>query len=171
MGLTPLDGFIMGTRCGGIDPSIVTFLMNKEGLTADEMSDIMNKKSGFLGVSGISSDCRDIQAAAEAGNERAKLTLEMLVYQIKKIVGGYAAAMGGVDAIVFTGGIGENDPYIRAAVCADMEYMGVKVDPEKNNTRSEARISADDSKVDVWVIPTNEEILIARDTVALALNK
>ena len=171
MGLTPLDGFIMGTRCGGIDPSVVTYIAKKENLTPDQMSDLMNKKSGFLGVSGISSDCRDIQAAAEAGNERAKLTLEMLVYQIKKIVGGYAAAMGGVDAIVFTGGIGENDPYIRAAVCADMEYMGVKVDPEKNNTRSEARISADDSKVDVWVIPTNEEILIARDTVALALNK
>ena len=171
MGLTPLDGFIMGTRCGGIDPSVVTYIAKKENLTPDQMSDLMNKKSGFLGVSGISSDCRDIQAAAEAGNERAKLTLEMLVYQIKKIVGGYAAAMGGVDAIVFTGGIGEKDPYIRAAVCADMEYMGVKVDPEKNNTRSEARISADDSKVDVWVIPTNEEILIARDTVALALNK
>ena len=171
MGLTPLDGFIMGTRCGGIDPSVVTYIAKKENLSPDQMSDLLNKKSGFLGVSGISSDCRDIQAAAEAGNARAQLTLDMLVYQIKKIVGGYAAAMGGVDAIVFTGGIGENDPYVRAAVCADMEYMGVKVDAEKNNTRSEARISADDSKVDVWVIPTNEEILIARDTVELALKK
>ncbi len=171
MGLTPLDGFIMGTRCGGIDPSVVTYIAKKENLSPDQMSDLLNKKSGFLGVSGISSDCRDIQAAAEAGNARAQLTLDMLVYQIKKIVGGYAAAMGGVDAIVFTGGIGENDSYVRAAVCADMEYMGVKVDAEKNNTRSEARISADDSKVDVWVIPTNEEILIARDTVELALKK
>lgn len=169
MGLTPLDGFIMGTRCGGIDPSVVTYIANKEGKTPDEMSDLMNKKSGFLGVSGVSSDCRDLHAAAQSGNERAKLTLDMLVYQVKKFIGGYAAAMGGVDAIVFTGGIGENDSDIRAAVLADMEYMGVKIDTEKNNTRKETQISTPDSKVDVWVIPTNEEILIARDTVALGL--
>ena len=167
MGLTPLDGFIMGTRCGGIDPSIVTFLMNKEGLTADEMSDIMNKKSGFLGVSGISSDCRDLIAAAGEGNHRAQLALDMLVYQIKKFIGGYAAAMGGVDAIAFTGGIGENDGNLRKEVCENMEYLGIKFDEEKNKVRGEQKISADDSKVEVWVIPTNEELLIARDTVEI----
>ncbi|MEG0853768.1 MAG: acetate kinase [Angelakisella sp.] len=168
MGLTPLDGFIMGTRCGGIDPSVVTYIANKEGLSPDQMSDLMNKKSGFLGISGISSDCRDLHAAAEQGNARAQLALDMLVYQIKKIVGGYAAALGGVDAIVFTGGIGENDSEIREAVLSGMEYMGVKVDAAKNKTRSECQIAAADSKVDLWVIPTNEEIIIARDTVALS---
>ena len=167
MGLTPLDGFIMGTRCGGIDPSIVTFLMNKEGLTAYKMSDIMNKKSGFLGVSGISSDCRDLIAAAGEGNHRAQLALDMLVYQIKKFIGGYAAAMGGVDAIAFTGGIGENDGNLRKEVCENMEYLGIKFDEEKNKVRGEQKISADDSKVEVWVIPTNEELLIARDTVEI----
>ena len=168
MGLTPLDGFIMGTRCGGIDPSVVTYIANKEGLSANEMSDIMNKKSGFLGISGISSDCRDLKKAASEGNKRAQLALDMLVYQIKKVVGGYAAAMGGVDAIVFTGGIGENDAEIRALILDDMEYMGVKYDAEKNKTRTETQITAEGSKVDVWVIPTNEEILIARDTVELS---
>ena len=168
MGFTPLDGFIMGTRCGGIDPSVVTFIANKEGLTPDQMSDLMNKKSGFLGISGVSSDCRDLNAAADAGNKRARLALDMVVYQIKKFIGGYAAAMGGVDAIVFTGGIGENDQKLRKEVLEGMEYMGVKVDAARNDTRSEARISADDSKVDVWVIPTNEELLIARDTVEIA---
>ncbi len=168
MGFTPLDGFIMGTRCGGIDPSVVTFIANKEGLTPDQMSDLMNKKSGFLGISGVSSDCRDLNTAADAGNKRARLALDMVIYQIKKFVGGYAAAMGGVDAIVFTGGIGENDKDLRKAVLDGMEYMGVKVDDARNDTRKEARISADDSKVDVWVIPTNEELLIARDTVEIA---
>lgn len=148
-------------------PSIVTFLMNKEGLTADEMSDIMNKKSGFLGVSGISSDCRDLIAAAGEGNHRAQLALDMLVYQIKKFIGGYAAAMGGVDAIAFTGGIGENDGNLRKEVCENMEYLGIKFDEEKNKVRGEQKISADDSKVEVWVIPTNEELLIARDTVEI----
>ena len=168
MGFTPLDGFIMGTRCGGIDPSVVTFIANKEGLTPDQMSDLMNKKSGFLGISGVSSDCRDLNAAADAGNKRARLALDMVVYQIKKFIGGYAAAMGGVDAIAFTGGIGENDKDLRMAVLEGMEYMGVKVDAARNDTRKEARISSDDSKVDVWVIPTNEELLIARDTVEIA---
>lgn len=168
MGLTPLDGFIMGTRCGGIDPSVVTYIAAKENLSPSQMSDLLNKKSGFLGISGISSDCRDLHAAAEEGNMRAQLALDMLVYQIKKIVGGYAAAMGGVDAIVFTGGIGENDSHIRADVLADMEYMGVQVDLAKNKTREECQISLPTSKVDVWVIPTNEEIIIARDTVSLS---
>ncbi len=172
MGLTPLDGFIMGTRSGGIDPSVVTFVMNKEGLSADEMANIMNKKSGFLGISGVSSDCRDVKAAAAEGNERAKLTIEMLVYQIKKFVGGYAAGMGGVDAILFTGGIGENDAEIREAVCSEMEYLGLKVDKEANAkaSRKEAKFSAEDSKVEAWVLPTNEELLIARDTLEIVNN-
>ncbi len=166
MGLTPLDGFIMGTRSGGIDPSVVTYIMNKEGFTPDEMANMMNKKSGFLGLSGISSDCRDIQKAAAEGNERAKLTLEILVYQIKKFIGGYAAAMGGVDAIVFTGGIGENDAEIRRQVCEDMEYLGLTIDTELNAqaSRRDAKFSAADSKVEAWVLPTNEELMIARDT-------
>ena len=168
MGLTPLDGFVMGTRCGGIDPSVVTYVMNKEGFTPDEMSNLMNKKSGFLGISGVSSDCRDIKDAAAKGNARAQLALDMLVYQVKKVIGGYAAGMGGVDALVFTGGIGENDASIRAAICAGMDYMGLTIDEKANDTRSETRISIPGSKVDVWVIPTNEEILIARDTVELS---
>ncbi len=164
MGLTPLDGFIMGTRSGGIDPSVVTYIMNKEGLTPDQMADILNKKSGFLGISGVSSDCRDVDAAAKAGNDRAKLAFEMLNYQIKKFIGSYAAAMGGVDAVIFTGGIGENNAEVRAQVCADMEFLGIKIDPEKNSQRGELKISADGAKTEVWVIPTNEELLIARDT-------
>ena len=167
MGLTPLDGFLMGTRCGAIDPSVVTFIMKKENLTPDQMSDIMNKQSGFLGISGISSDCRDLWSAIAAGDKRAKLTLDMAIYQITKVVGGYAAAMGGADAIVFTGGIGENDFEVRSGILENLGYMGVKFDADRNKTRKESRISADDSIVDVWVIPTNEEILIARDTVEL----
>ena len=169
MGLTPLDGFIMGTRCGGIDPSIVTFLMNKEGLTADEMSDIMNKKSGFLGVSGISSDCRDLIAAAGEGNHRAQLALDMLVYQIKKFIGGYAAAMGGVDAIAFTGGIGEHDADSRAKICHHMDWLGIRVDTDKNanahkQNKDVVEITAWGAKVRTLVIETNEELMIARDT-------
>ena len=167
MGFTPLDGFIMGTRCGGIDPSVVTYIIEKENLTTDQILEIMNKKSGFLGVSGISSDCRDLHDAADKGNKRAQLALDMLAYQIKKIIGGYAAAMGGVDAIAFTGGIGENDKELRLAILEGLEYMGIKVDSVRNDTRNEARISADSSQVDVWVIPTNEELLIARDTVEI----
>lgn len=167
MGFTPLDGFIMGTRCGGIDPSVVTYIMDKENLTTDQVLEVMNKKSGFLGISGISSDCRDLHDAADQGNARAKLALDMLAYQIKKFIGGYAAAMGGVDAIAFTGGIGENDKELRLAILEGLEYMGIKVDAGRNDTRSEARISADGSQVDVWVIPTNEELLIARDTVEI----
>ena len=167
MGFTPLDGFIMGTRSGGIDPSVVTYIMNKEGLTPDQMSDLMNKKSGFLGLSGVSSDCRDLWAAANEGNERAKLTLEIAAYQIKKFIGSYAAAMGGVDAVVFTGGIGENDGGMRKMVLEDMEFLGIKLDEEKNAQRGEVKISTDDSKVAVWVLPTNEELLIARDTMEI----
>ncbi len=167
MGMTPLDGFLMGTRCGGIDPSVVTFIMKKENLTPDEMSDIMNKKSGFLGISEVSSDCRDLWAATENGNQQAKLALDMVIYQITKVVGGYAAAMGGVDAIVFTGGIGENDSEIREGILKNLGFMGVDFDIERNKTREESRVTTDTSAVDVWVIPTNEEIVIARDTVSL----
>jgi acetate kinase len=166
MGFTPLAGVEMGTRCGDIDPAIVTLLMEKMNLSTKEVNDLMNKKSGFLGLSGISSDCRDIQKAAAEGNERAKLTLDILVYQIKKFIGGYAAAMGGVDAIIFTGGIGENDATIRRQICEDMEYLGLKIDADLNDkaSRRDAKFSTDDSKVEAWVLPTNEELMIARDT-------
>ncbi|HAN44342.1 MAG TPA: acetate kinase, partial [Ruminococcaceae bacterium] len=165
MGFTPLDGFIMGTRSGGIDPSVVTYIANKEGMTPDQMSDMLNKKSGFLGVSGVSSDCRDLHAAAKQGNHRAQLALDMLVYQVKKFIGSYAAAMGGTDAIIFTGGIGENDKVIRSRICSEMEFMGAKFDENANNAVSgkPTDISTADSKVKIYVIPTDEELLIAKD--------
>ena len=171
MGLTPLDGFIMGTRCGGIDPSVVTYIANKEHKTPDEMSDLMNKKSGFLGISGVTSDCRDLHKAAAEGNERAALALEMFVYQIKKFIGGYAAAEGGGEARAFPGGIGENDDVIRAEICRDMEYLGLAIDEEanKNASRHDAKFSTELSGVEAWVLPTNEEIMIARDTQVLML--
>ena len=168
MGLTPLDGIMMGSRSGALDPSVVTFIMEKENMTPDEMTQMLNKKAGILGISGVSTDDRDVLAAEDAGNERCKLTHEMLAYQIKKYIGAYAAAMNGVDAIVFTAGLGENQFRLRKQVCEDMEYLGVKFDDAKNDGfRSEGLISADDSKVKVFVIPTNEELLIARDTKAL----
>ena len=169
MGFTPLDGVVMGTRTGSVDPSAVTFVAEKHGFTPKEMSDYMNKKSGFLGVSGISSDNRNISAAAKNGDKRAQLVTEMLVYEIKKYIGSYAAVMNGLDAVLFTGGIGENAFDIRAAVCKDMDVLGIKLDEAKNDgLRGElAKISAADSKVEVWVVPTNEELLIARDTLAL----
>ncbi|MBQ7756071.1 MAG: acetate kinase [Oscillospiraceae bacterium] len=168
MGFTPLDGVVMGTRTGCVDPSAVTFVAEKHGFTPKEMSDYMNKKSGFLGVSGVSSDNRDINKAASEGNERAKLVTDMLVYEIKKYIGSYAAAMNGCDAILFTGGIGENATEIREAVCENMEFFGIKIDKEANNVRGKlTKISAPDSKIEVWVVPTNEELLIARDTLAL----
>ena len=165
MGFTPLDGFMMGTRSGTLDPSALTFIANKENLSPDDISNICNKKSGMLGVSGVSNDNRDIAAAAAAGNERAKLATDMQRYQILKVVGSYIAAMGGVDAIAFTGGIGENDPALRAYVCENLAYMGIKCNDEANAVRGkEIKISTDDSKVNVYVIPTNEELAIARDT-------
>ena len=166
MGFTPLDGFIMGTRSGSIDASIVTYLADKEGLSMKEMSDMLNKKSGLLGLSGISSDNRDVTRAADKGDPRAQLTVDMLSYQIKKFVGSYAAAMGGIDAVVFTGGIGENDHHVRKRVCAGMAFLGLNID-EVINRESQGReqnISAPHSRVETWVIPTNEELLIARDT-------
>ena len=169
MGFTPLDGVVMGTRTGSVDPSAVTFVAEKHGFTPKEMSDYMNKKSGFLGVSGISSDNRNISEAASHGDKRAQLVTDMLVYEIKKYIGSYAAVMNGLDAVLFTGGIGENAYDVRAAVCKDMDFLGIKLDEKTNDgLRGKlAKISADDSKVQVWVVPTNEELLIARDTLAL----
>lgn len=168
MGFTPLDGFMMGTRTGTLDPSALTFIAEKENLSPADINDICNKKSGMFGVSGVSNDNRDVCAAADAGNERAKLAVDMQRYQILKFVGSYVAAMNGVDAIAFTAGIGENDPDLRAYVCENLSYLGVKIDDEKNHVRGEEiKISTDDSKVDVFVIPTNEELAIARDTLAL----
>ncbi|MBO5226698.1 MAG: acetate kinase [Ruminococcus sp.] len=172
MGFTPLDGVLMGTRCGNVDPSAVTYVANKHGFDTGEMDTYMNKKSGLLGISGKSSDWRDITAASEAGEPRAMLARDMLVYDIKKDIGAYAAAMNGLDAVIFTGGIGENAPNCREMVCADMDYLGIKIDNEVNNFKGELRkISTPDSKVEVWVIPTNEELLIARDTLAMIEGK
>ena len=172
MGLTPLEGLMMGTRSGDIDAGAVTFLQKKLGLDADGMSDLLNKKSGILGVTGISSDMREIEDAIEHGNERAKMGLDMYNYRIKKYIGAYAAAMGGCDIIVFTAGVGENQYSTREAACEGLEYMGVKLDVEKNKTirGEEAVISTPDSKVTVCVIPTDEELMIATDTMNL-LNK
>ncbi|MBQ2767460.1 MAG: acetate kinase [Clostridia bacterium] len=169
MGLTPLDGVIMGTRCGAIDPAIVTFIMEKEGFTPAQMSDFMNKKCGFLGVSGISSDCRDIENAIAEGNERAALALNILNYQIKKFIGSYTAAMGGLDAIVFTAGIGENTSLVRAGALEGLDFLGIEIDRELNNSvRGKlTKLSTDNSKVQVWLIPTNEELVIASDTEAI----
>lgn len=165
MGFTPLDGFMMGTRSGTLDPSALTYIAEKENLSASDINTICNKKSGMLGVSGVSNDNRDVCAAAENGNERAKLAIDMQRYQILKFVGQYIAAMNGVDAIAFTGGIGENDPELREYVCENLKFLNVKIDKEQNKLRGkEVKISTPDSGVDVFVIPTNEELAIARDT-------
>lgn len=172
MGLTPLEGLTMGTRCGNIDPEIVTFLEEKEGFTPQEMSRVLNKKSGFLGISGISSDARDLNEAANAGNARAKLALKKLTYEITKQIGAYAAAMNGVDLIVFTGGIGENNSRLRRRVCENLTYLGVKFDYEANVIAGEdVMISLPDSAVKVAAITTNEELMIARDTMNIVLNE
>ena len=168
MGITPLEGLIMGTRCGSMDPAVVQFICDNDHVSVDEMLNICNKKSGLLGISGVSSDMRDVMAAAESGNERAIIARDMLVYGIKKYIGAYAAAMGGVDVIVFTAGIGENTSVLREMVIDGLEFLGAKIDPEKNKVNGkEIDISAEDSRVKVLVIPTNEEIAIARDTVEL----
>lgn len=168
MGLTPLEGLLMGTRSGDLDPTVMTFLMNEKGYSADEMNQILNKKSGVLGVSGISSDFRDLEEEAEKGNDRAQLALDMFIERVKRYIGGYMAELGHVDAICFAGGIGENSSSMRKEILNTFEELGVKLDLEKNNTREEALISADDSKVKVYVVPTNEELMIARDTLDLA---
>ena len=168
MGLSPLAGVPMGTRSGDIDACVVQFIMNKYGMSADECLNMLNKKSGVLALSEISSDFRDIEDGAAEGNENCVLALDKFAYEVRKYIGSYAAALGGLDCLVFTAGVGENSASMRARICEGLEYMGVKIDPEKNNVRGkEAIISTDDSKVTVWVIPTNEELMIAQDTAAL----
>ncbi|MBQ6692207.1 MAG: acetate/propionate family kinase, partial [Clostridia bacterium] len=171
MGLTPLEGVPMGTRCGDMDPAIVTYLMDKLNLDRKGVDTYMNKKSGVLGISGVSSDFRDLGEAAAQGNERAKLALNTFAYKVKKYIGAYAAALGGVDAIVFTAGVGENDRNIREAIAGELGYLGVELDREYNQTcprGEEVEISTKESRVKVFVIPTDEEMVIARDTAALA---
>lgn len=167
MGLTPLEGLVMGTRSGDLDPTVMTFLMNEKGYSADEMNQILNKKSGVLGVSGLSSDFRDLEEAAEKGNERAQLALDMFITRVRRYVGGFMAELGHVDAISFAGGIGENSASMRKLILENMEEYGIIIDDAKNDTREEAVISADNSRVKVLVIPTNEELMIARDTMNL----
>ena len=172
MGFTPLEGLIMGTRCGNVDPDVVTYIQEKEGLSPAEMSTVLNKKSGFLGLSGVSSDARDLNDAANEGDARAKLTLKKLTYDITKFIGAYAAAMNGVDLIVFTGGIGENNSRLRRRVCENLTYLGVKFDYDANVVRGEdTMLTLPDSKVKVALITTNEELMIARDTMEIVLNE
>ena len=171
MGITPLEGVIMGTRSGSMDPAVVQYIANNEHLTVDEVLTILNKKSGLLGISGISSDMRDIDKAADEGDENAAIARDMLVSGIRKYIGSYAAVMNGVDVIVFTAGIGENNKALRQRVMQGFEYLGAKLDPAKNDTRDEAVISTDDSKVRIVVIPTDEEIVIARDTLCIVSGK
>jgi acetate kinase len=171
MGFTPLEGLVMGTRCGEIDPAIIPFLMKKEGFTPEQIDSYLNKKSGVLGISGISSDFRDIENAAEGGNERARLALEIFAYKVRRFIGAYAAVMNGVDAIVFTAGLGENGIDMRDRICNGLEYLGTRIDPARNNIRGkEAEISAEGSKVKLLVVPTNEELVIARDTKEICQN-
>ena len=168
MGLSPLAGVPMGTRAGDIDTCVAQYMMNHDKLTADECLNILNKKSGVLALSGISSDFRDIETAANQGNEDCRLALDKFAYEVKKYIGSYTTVLGGLDCLVFTAGVGENSATMRASICEGLEYLGIKLDPEKNNTRGEeAIISAADSKVTVWVIPTNEELMIAQDTAEL----
>ena len=169
MGLTPLESLIMGTRSGDVDPAVLQFIMNKEGIDINEMLDILNKKSGVYGMTnGISSDFRDIENAKADGNHLAEVALDAFIYRVTKYIGAYAAAMNGVDAIAFTAGVGENDKTGRKAICSNLAYMGVKIDDEANNVRGQERmISAADSKVKVMLIPTNEELAIARETLEL----
>jgi acetate kinase len=174
MGFTPLAGILMGTRCGDIDPAIVTYIMKHEGFTPDEMSDWMNKKCGFLGLSGISSDSRDIEAAILEGNERAELAATTLAYQIKKYIGVYTAAMDGLDAVIFTAGMGENNPELRERVCTQLSYFGIEIDCELNakthHQSNIVKLSTENSKVKVYLIPTNEELVIASDTENIVKN-
>lgn len=169
MGFTPLEGLLMGTRCGDIDPAIIPYLMEQKGYSYDEVNDIMNKKSGVLGLSGVSSDFRDIENAAfNEGNHRAEIALEVFYYRVKKYIGYFVAAMNGIDALVFTAGLGENSAEARETIASNLEFFGINFDNSKNKVRGkEAILSTDDSKVKVLVVPTNEELMIARDTLAL----
>lgn len=165
MGYTPLEGLIMGTRSGEIDPAIIPFLMEKENMTAQQIDDYLNRRSGILGISGLSSDFRDLESAANRGDDRSQLAIDVFAYKVKKYIGGYVAAMGGVDAIVFTAGLGENSPFMRDKICNGLEYLGTRVDPELNKVRGqEKEISVRRARVKIFVIPTNEELVIARDT-------
>ena len=170
MGFTPLEGVLMGTRCGTIDPAIVPFLMEKRGYTPQEVDTYLNKSCGFLGISGVESDSRDVERAMNEGNERAKLAFDMLCYQIRKYIGSYAAAMGGLDAVVFTAGIGEHTPYIRKQALKDLSFLGIELDDARNtfgHSNEAVKLSTDTSRVAVYMIPTNEELVIARDTAAI----
>jgi len=172
MGLTPLEGLIMGTRCGDIDPAIIPFVMAKEDISIREVDAMLNKHSGVLGITGLSSDMRDLEDAAEEGDERAQLALDMYCYRVRKYIGAYAAAMNGVDVIVFTAGVGENGPIPRSILCPHLTYLGAEFDPSVNNFKGKEReISKPGSKVKLWVIPTNEELVIARDTMELTHKK
>jgi acetate kinase len=168
MGFTPLAGLAMGTRSGSIDPAVISFLMEKEKMSIRDIDEYLNKKSGVLGISGVSSDFRDLHAAANDGNGRAKLSINIFCYGVKKFIGEYAAVMGGVDAIIFTAGVGENDPAVRKYITEGLDFLGIAIDDEKNSVRGEeADISAPDAKVKTLVIPTNEELAIARETLKL----
>lgn len=168
MGLTPLAGLPMGTRTGDIDPAIIEFIAGKEYKTVEEINQLLNKKSGMLGLSGVSSDFRDLDKGISEGNDRCRLAVDVFAYNVKKFIGSYAAAMGGVDAIAFTAGVGENNPYVRRLATEGLEFMGIKLDEKANEARGEEmKISTDDSKVSVWIVPTNEELAIARETVSL----
>ena len=165
MGYTPLEGLIMGTRSGEIDPAIIPFLMEKENMDAMQIDNFLNRRSGILGISGLSSDFRDLEAAANNGDERSQLAIDVFAYKVKKYIGGYVAAMGGVDAIVFTAGLGENSPFMREQICKGLEYLGTRIDPELNKIRGKAReVSIKRARTKIFVIPTNEELVIARDT-------
>ena len=165
MGYTPLEGLIMGTRSGEIDPAIIPFLMEKENMDAQQIDNLLNRQSGILGISGVSSDFRDLEAAANDGDERSQLAIDIFAYKVRKYIGGYVAAMGGVDAIVFTAGLGENSPFMREKICNGLEYLGTRIDPELNKIRGKAReISIKRSRTKIFVVPTNEELVIARDT-------
>jgi acetate kinase len=168
MGLTPLEGLVMGTRSGDVDPGLVLYLIRTAGMSANEVDSLLNNQSGLRGLSGLSADVRDLEQAERAGDKNAELALEVFAYHARKYIGAYLAAMNGADAIIFTGGIGENSPAVRAAICAGLSWLGIELDPERNSAHTAARegpISADSSRVAVYVIPTNEELLIARDTV------
>ena len=168
LGFSTVTGVLMGTRCGDVDPVALVHLMQEEGMDAKALSHMLHKESGIVGISGLSSDLRDVEEAAGKGEHRSALALDMLCYGIRKYIGAYAAAMGGVDAIVFTAGIGENSATVRAKACEGLDFLGARIDPTKNNVRGkEAVVSTDDSRVPIFVIPTNEELVIARDTVRL----
>lgn len=171
MGFTPLEGLVMGTRCGEVDPAIIPFIMDREDMTGKQVYQYLNNKAGVLGISGLSSDFRDLEKAAQRGDERAKLATDIFSYRVKKYIGAYAVAMGGLDAIVFTAGLGENSPAIRIKICEGLEFLGARLDKEKNNTRGEIKeIGTEGDKVKLLVIPTNEELIIAEETERLCLN-